>query len=337
MELRGLVVGDRATLDLLLLGEEALQLGIGFLHQRLGLDGRVLALGAAASGRRAGHDPAGGTRAAGGLADGHGGLTADLVLAAALVREDVALVEPHLHADAAGGGAGLAEAVVDVGAQRVQRHPTLAVPLGAGHLGATEAAGALHPDAEGAGLLGALHGALHGPAEGHAAGELVGHALGDQRGVELRLLDLLDVELHLVVAGDGGEPGAEAVGLGAAAADDDAGAGGVHVDPEAVTGALDLHAADGGVGQLRHEEVADLPVLDDEVAVLLAIGEPARLPLGGDPEPEPIGVDLLTHHFCSSFGVVAPRRLVSGLRRPLRPRPRRPLRARRGCRPRPAR
>jgi hypothetical protein len=79
----------------------------------------------------------------------------------------------------------------------VQRHPALAVPLGAGHLGAAEAARALHPDAEGAGLLGVLHGALHGPAEGHAAGELVGDALGDERGVELGLLDLLDVELDL--------------------------------------------------------------------------------------------------------------------------------------------
>ena len=151
----------------------------------------------------------------------------------------------------------------------MQRHPALAVPLGAGHLGAAEAARALHPDAEGAGLLGVLHGPLHGPAEGDTAGELVGDALGDQRGVELGLLDLLDVELHLVVAGDLGEPGAQAVGLGATATDDDARAGGVHVDPQPVTGALDLDAADRGVRQLRHEVVADLPVLDDVVAYSL--------------------------------------------------------------------
>ena len=192
-----------------------------------------------------------GSAPAGRLADGHGRLAGDLVLGWRLVREDVALVDPDLHADAAGGGLGLAEAVVDVGAQRVQRHPTLAVPLGAAHLGAAEATRALHPDAEGAGLLRVLHGPLHGPAEGDAAGELVGDALGDQRGVELGLLDLLDVELDLVVAGDLGEPGAQAVGLGAAAADDDAGTGGVHVDAQAVTGALDLDAADGGVRQLR--------------------------------------------------------------------------------------
>ena len=132
----------------------------------------------------------------------------------------------------------------------MQRHPTLAVPLGAAHLGAAEATRALHADALRAGLLRVLHGALHGPAERDAAGELVGDALRDQRGVELGLLDLLDVELDLVVAGDLGQPGAQAVGLRAAAADDDAGAGGVHVDAEAVTRALDLDAADRGVRQL---------------------------------------------------------------------------------------
>ena len=65
-------------------------------------------------------------------------------------------------------------------------------------------------------------------------------------------------------------PLAQAVGLGAAAADDDAGAGGVDVDAQAVTRALDLDAADGGPLELRHQVVADLPVLDDVVLVLLA-------------------------------------------------------------------
>ena len=166
---------------------------------------------------------------------------------------------------------GLAEAVVDVGAERVQRHPTFAVPLGAAHLGAAETTRALHPDAVGTGLLGVLHGTLHGPTERDTADELVGDTLGDQRGVELGLLDLLDVELDLGVAGDLGEPGAEAIGLGATATDDDARTGGVHVDAEAVTGALDLDAADRGVRQLGHEVVADLPVLDDVVDVLLAV------------------------------------------------------------------
>src|SRR5690348_12908200 len=44
-----------------------------------------------------------------------------------------ALVDPDLDADPAERRAGLVEAVVDVGAQRVQRHPALAVELRPGH------------------------------------------------------------------------------------------------------------------------------------------------------------------------------------------------------------
>src|SRR5580700_1984808 len=80
-----------------------------------------------------------------------------LRLAAGPAGGRLALVDPDLHADPAEGRAGLVEAVVDVRAQRVQRHPALAVELRARHLRAAEAARALHPDALGA----ALHGGLH--------------------------------------------------------------------------------------------------------------------------------------------------------------------------------
>src|SRR5512140_821881 len=50
------------------------------------------------------------------------------------LAEDLALEDEDLHADRAVGRAGLREAELDVGAQRVQRHPALAVPLGAGDL-----------------------------------------------------------------------------------------------------------------------------------------------------------------------------------------------------------
>src|ERR1700750_2782537 len=102
----------------------------------------------------------------------------------------LALVDPDLHADPAEGGAGLVEAVVDVRAQRVQRHPALAVELRPRHLRAAEPAGALHPDSPGAALHGRLHGLAHGPAERHPARQLLGHALGYQLGVRLGVLDL---------------------------------------------------------------------------------------------------------------------------------------------------
>src|SRR4029078_6434291 len=135
--------------------------------------------------------------------------------------------------------------VVDVGAEGVQGHAALAVELRAGHLGATEAAGALDPDALGTAAHRGLHRLAHRAAERHPAGELLGDPLGDQLRVDLGVLDLEDVELHLL-AGELLELATDPVGLGAAAADHDAGAGRVDVHADAVTGALDLHLGDTG-------------------------------------------------------------------------------------------
>src|SRR5204863_5153934 len=114
-----------------------------------------------------------------------------LVAARDLVRKDVALVDPHIHPDASEGGAGLAEAVVDVGPKGVEGYPAFAIPLAASHLGAAQAAGALHPDALGSRLLGRLHGPLHGPPEADPARKLIAHGLSDEGSVQLGLLDLL--------------------------------------------------------------------------------------------------------------------------------------------------
>src|SRR6056297_2167571 len=274
--------------------EQLLELGVGVLDQRLRLRSRCLV--ARATG---GHDLARPGTLTRGLADGHGRLASDLVLVELLVREDVSLVDPHLHTDATAGGLGLAHAVVDVGAQRVQRDATFAVPLGAAHLGTAQAARALHPDAEGTGALGVLHGALHGPAEGDAVDELVGHTLGDQRCVELGVLDLDDVELDLRVAGDLGDQLAQLVGLGATATDHDARTSRVDVDAQLVTGALDLDTADRSRLETGHDLLTDRPVLG-EVVLVLALREPTRLPVGGHSQTEAVRIDLLTHYLVSS-------------------------------------
>src|SRR5699024_958891 len=82
--------------------------------------------------------------------------------------EHLALVDPHLHADAAVGGGSLGEAVVDVGAEGLQRDGAVVVVLHAGDLGAVQAAGDLGLDAQGTHAHGAAHGVLHGPAESDA-------------------------------------------------------------------------------------------------------------------------------------------------------------------------
>ena len=59
--------------------------------------------------------------------------------------QDLALVDPHLHADTAVGGSGLSEAVVDVGAQGLQGDGALVIVLAAGDLSAAQTAGAAAP------------------------------------------------------------------------------------------------------------------------------------------------------------------------------------------------
>src|SRR4029079_11821806 len=206
---------------------------------------------------------------------------------------DLALVDPDLHADPAEGGLGLVEAVVDVGAQRVQRDAALAVKLRARHLGAVEAARALDPDALGTRAHGRLHGLAHGAAELHPAAELLGDTLGDQLSVDLGVLHLENVQLDLL-AGELLEVTADAVCLGATAADHDARARGVDVHPHTVPGALDLDLRDARTLHALGQEAADRDVLAD-VRLVELVGVPPRLVVGGDAEAEAVRVDLLAH------------------------------------------
>src|SRR5262249_20168562 len=180
----------------------------------------------------------------------------------------LAAVDPDLDPDPAERGACLVEAVVDVGAQRVQRHPPLAVELRARHLRAAEAARALHPDPARAALHGRLHGLAHRTAERHPARQLLGHALGDQLGVDLGVLDLEDVELDLL-AGELLQVAADPVGLRAAPPDDDAGPRRVNVYPDPVPGALDLHLGDAGALHAALQHPADGDILGDVILVQL--------------------------------------------------------------------
>src|SRR5437016_9573795 len=92
---------------------------------------------------------------------------AALVLRHRIVFEDLTLENPHLDAVGAVGGHGGRGPVIDIGPKRVERHPALAVPFGAGDFGAAKPAGAGNLDAFGAHALRRLHGALHGSAERH--------------------------------------------------------------------------------------------------------------------------------------------------------------------------
>src|SRR5215813_12650954 len=66
---------------------------------------------------------------------------------ALLLRQNVAAIDPNLHADHAVGRARFREAVLDVGAQRMQRQTALQVPLRARDFVSVQPARAAHLDA----------------------------------------------------------------------------------------------------------------------------------------------------------------------------------------------
>ena len=209
------------------------------------------------------------------------------------LRHDLALVDPDLDANAAVRGLGLGEAVIDVSAQRLERHAALRVLLRAAHLAATEAATALDADALGAGAHSGLHRALHRAAEGHAILQLLRDGLRHQARVQLGALDLVDVDLH-GTAGDRVDLLAEGVDLDTGLADDDARTGGVDVDRDLLRVLADMNIRQACMAQLVVDVLPDLDVLT-QVAGELAIGAPVRLPVVNDADAEAARMNFLAH------------------------------------------
>src|SRR3989442_272792 len=103
-----------------------------------------------------------------------------LGLAAVTLGHDLALVDPDLDADPAERRLRLDEAVVDVRADRVQRHAALGVGLRAAHLGAAEPSAARDLDSLGARAHRRRERTLHRATERHAILQLLRDRLRDE-------------------------------------------------------------------------------------------------------------------------------------------------------------
>src|SRR5690606_35618559 len=108
----------------------------------------------------------------------------------------VTLVNPYLDADDPVRGVRLGKSVLDVGTQGVQGHTAFTVPLGTGNLDAIQATRAHDLDALRTQAHCVLHRALHGATEHDPALKLLRDRVSDQLGIELRLADFLDVDVH---------------------------------------------------------------------------------------------------------------------------------------------
>src|SRR5579862_462361 len=217
-----------------------------------------------------------------------------LVLRHRVVLHDLALEDPNLHATGAVSGERGSDPVIDVGAQRMQRHAALAVPFHARDFGAAEPTRAIDADAAGAEPHRRLHGALHRAAECDAAFELLRDRFGDQLSVEFGFADFHDID-HDIAVGEGGDLAAQFLDVGALLADDDAGTRRVDGDAAFLVRPLDHDLGHRGLFELRHQHLADFHILVQQRAITRLAGIPARIPGAVDAETQPDRIDLLTH------------------------------------------
>src|SRR5512140_365725 len=217
-----------------------------------------------------------------------------LVLGHRIVLEDLALEDPDLDTAGAEGRERGRNAVVDVGAQRVQRHATFAIPLHARDFRTAQTTRAVDADAFGAETHRRLNGALHGAAERDATLELLRDRLGHQRRIELRLADFDDVDDD-VGRGDVRDLLAKLVDVGALLADHHARTSRVNGDAALLVRTLDHDAGDRRLLELLVQDLADLDILVQQLAVFLLAGEPAGIPGPVDAETQTDRIDLLTH------------------------------------------
>src|SRR6202521_4222519 len=217
-----------------------------------------------------------------------------LVLGHRIVLEDFALEDPGLDAAGAESGERGRPPIIDVGAQRMQRHAAFAIPLHARDFGAAETARAVDTDAFGAKTHRRLHRTLHGAAERDAALKLLRDRFGDQGSVEFRLADFHDVDDDVGIR-DIGNALAQLVDVGALLADHDAGTRGMDRHAALLVRTLDHDSGHRRLLQFLVQHFANFDILVQQLAVFVLAGVPTGIPRPVDAETQPDWIDLLTH------------------------------------------
>jgi hypothetical protein len=199
--------------------------------------------------------------------------------------QHIAVIDPDLDANDTIGGVRLGQAVVDVGAQRLQGHAALRLLFDTRNLSAAEPTAHHHFDALGANAHRLLHGLFHCPAERDTLFELICDATRDKIRVQFRAANLDDAQAHLLLR-QPFEILAQPLDTLTALANHNAWLGGVDGDGDLRPGdPLDLDARDARVGQPLADAVAQFAIFREEIFVRL-IGVPARVPTFDNTQPE---------------------------------------------------
>src|SRR5262249_32195723 len=186
---------------------------------------------------------------------------------------DLAAIDPNLDADDAERGVCLGKTIVDVCAERVQRHPSVQRGFGARDLRAVQTPRDAHLDAERAEALRLVDGLARGSAKRDAFLQLLRDLFGLELGVQLGLLKFANVDQDLA-AGAPDELLLQLVDLGAFPPDEDAGTRGVDDDSQPVRRAVNLDLRNARAGEAGLQLSLQIEVFDEQLAEI-ALREPA--------------------------------------------------------------
>src|SRR5690606_37425480 len=108
--------------------------------------------------------------------------------------ENLTFVNPHFDADDPVSRISLGESVVDIGPQCVERQSAVQVPFSSSDFSAVETSGTAHLNSLGPKPKGCVDRPPHGPTEGNSLLQLLGDTFSHQLGVQLRLVNLLNID-----------------------------------------------------------------------------------------------------------------------------------------------
>ena len=155
----------------------------------------------------------------------------------------------------------------------MQGHTAFVVTLGTRHFSATQTARAHNLNAFDLGLThSGLDGFTHSATESHAVGKLFSNRLCNQLSVSINILHFEDVELNLL-RGELFQLSTNTLSFSTTTPNDDARAGSVNINADAIAGALDVDSGHASTLQVFAQELADLNVLGNVLSVLL-VGVP---------------------------------------------------------------
>ena len=123
---------------------------------------------------------------------------------------------------------------------------------------------------------------------------LLSPSFAHERGIELGLAHLDDVEMQLA-RGQCGKTRAQLLDIRALLADDDTGAGGMDRDAALLVRTLDDDAAHARLLAFLLDELADLQILEQQVAIVLGVGIPAAVPGAVHLQAHTDRIDFVTH------------------------------------------